>query len=231
MPSYFNIYYDPKTRYKTNYDENFVELLIKRFNLEPGKLLDIGCGNQTTMKLFEKKGFDVYGADLIEPENKNKFNIKCSNFESEEIQFDNNKFDIVFSKSVIEHLKNPNNIIKEALRVLKPGGKIILLTPSWLHTYWGPFYIDHTHVSPFTVSSLKNILLLNNFKVNSVDVFYQFPYVWKFSFLKYVCKFIALLPIPYFPVHHTEKKYNDILNIVIRFSNEPMLLADATKKN
>ena len=112
------------------------------------------------MKLFEKKGFDVYGADLIEPENKNKFNIKCSNFESEEIQFDNNKFDIVFSKSVIEHLKNPNNIIKEALRVLKPGGKIILLTPSWLHTYWGPFYIDHTHVSPFTVSSLKNILQL-----------------------------------------------------------------------
>ena len=31
-----------------------------------------------------------------------------------------------------------------------------MLTPSWRHTYWGPFFIDSTHVTPFTEASLHD---------------------------------------------------------------------------
>jgi len=231
MVNYLDVTYNKKLRFKTNYDTSFVEHLIKQFNLKPGKFLDIGCGTQNIMKLFKEKGFDVYGADIINPKEKSEFDIRCNNFETENLKFDTNEFDVVFCKSVVEHLRNPENIIKDAQRVLKPGGTIIVLTPSWLHTYWGPFYIDHTHVTPFMVSSLNKLLLLGDFDVYSTKEFYQFPIVWKLPFLKYICKFIALFPIPYFPVHYVQKKYNDTLNILIRFSNEPMILAHAKKKN
>ena len=233
MKNYLDIVYDKSRRYNSDYDEKFIDHLIKKFNLIPGKLLDIGCGTQKIMGIFDKKGFEVYGTDItqseMEKENK-QFVVKKSDFENEKLKFDENQFDVVFCKSVVEHLKNPKNILSEAFRVLKPGGKLIILTPSWRHSHWGPFYIDFSHVTPFTEASLRDILLITDFNETNIEIFYQFPLIWKFPFLKFFCKLIALFPIPYFPLHFSEKKYKDEINIVIRFSNEPMLLGHATKK-
>ena len=46
------------------------------------------------------------------------------------IPFDDASFDVCFSIEVIEHLNNPQNIINEAHRVLKPGGMLFLSTPN-----------------------------------------------------------------------------------------------------
>jgi len=233
MSKYLDIIYDSERRYYTDYDDLFVKYLIKKFNLSKGKLLDLGCGKQLTMSIFSKKGFEVFGADFSKNPDKSikeSFEIKISNFESENLEYDDNQFDIVLCKSVVEHLSNPSNILKEANRVLKPGGKLIILTPSWKHTGWGPFYIDFSHKTPFTLPSLRDLLLTTDFNFVGIELFYQLPFVWRFPLLKLLCKFIAIFPIPYFPFHLTKKKYNDKLNILIRFSNEPMLLGYATKK-
>ena len=234
MKNYLEIIYDKKRRTTSDYDEKFVDHLIQILQLKSGKFLDIGCGTKNTMRLFKKREFEVYGADILEFEGDKKsdqenFDIKYSNFENEKIKYDDNYFDIVFCKSVVEHIRNTKNIFNEAFRVLKPGGIAVILTPSWRHTYWGPFYIDPTHVTPFTESSLYDALKFANFERPFVEVFYQFPILWKYSFLKILCKFLSIFPIPYFPLHFKKKVYPDFLNTVIRFSNEPMLLAYAKK--
>lgn len=232
MKNYLDIAYDKNRRPVSDYDQKFVDNLIKSLDLKPGKLLDIGCGIKKTMNLFKNRNFEVFGADILKSnlnEENNHFEVKYSNFENEKIKYDDNYFDIVFSKSVVEHVRNSSNIFNEAFRVLKPGGVAIILTPSWRHTYWGPFYMDPTHVTPFTESSLFDAMKLANFEKPFVKVFYQFPIIWKFDFLKIFCKFLSIFPIPYFPMHFKKKIYPDNFNTLIRFSNEPMLLAYAKK--
>ena len=56
MPNYLDLIYDQKKRFNTNYDNQLVDYLIKKFSLKPGKFLDIGYGMQTMMKLFKEKG-------------------------------------------------------------------------------------------------------------------------------------------------------------------------------
>lgn len=46
------------------------------------------------------------------------------------LPFENNKFQCVFGLSVLEHLLNPCNHLKECYRVLKTDGTLILLTPN-----------------------------------------------------------------------------------------------------
>ena len=57
-------------------------------------------------------------------------------------------------------------------KILKNNGVLIVMTPSWYHHKFGPF-LDFPHVTPFTYHSLKDIGLLNEWKVINVDYFYN----------------------------------------------------------
>ena len=72
------------------------------------------------------------------------------------VPYSDNFFDIVFSKSFIEHFYYPEEIFKEAHRILKPSGILINLTPEWNYIYKS-FYDDYTHRTPFTKKSLEEI--------------------------------------------------------------------------
>ena len=68
----------------------------------------------------------------------------------------------IFSKSVIEHVENADNILSETYRVLKQNGIIIFLTPDW-GTQYKVFWDDYTHVKAWTRKALQNALLIHNF--------------------------------------------------------------------
>jgi SAM-dependent methyltransferase len=129
-----------------------------------------------------------------------------------ELPFEAEEFDFVFSKSVIEHLNDPHFFLKGVHDALKPGGKAVIMTPSWSHTYWGPFYIDHTHVSPYTKFSLKTVLEMSGFKNVKVVYFYQLPFLWKHPWLVPFAQLFAKLPIPYSPYNDVPWKTSNWLN-------------------
>lgn len=56
-----------------------------------------------------------------------------------------NKFDIVYSKNFLEHVRNPGFILEEMKRVCKPGGKVIIITDN--ASFW-EFHLLGTHVRP-----------------------------------------------------------------------------------
>lgn len=220
--NYINVTYSSE---KTSYPEKFCKHIFKGFESD-SKILDIGCGNgDFTLELLNM-GFDAYGIDLADCNVLKDKHIKVD-LQKDKYPFPDNHFDVVFSKSVIEHLREPDYLIDEAYRVLKPGGVFICLTPSWKHSYKEQFYIDHTHCTPFTRYSLETLCKLSNFTADC-NYFYQLPLLWRFPFLNVLRVLLCFLNLPYRPF--SKAIWSEYINKLIRFSTEAMLLCVCVKE-
>lgn len=94
-------------------------------------VLDIGCGSGFSIEKIVPESFNVYGIDineeLIAYAKKTRPNYHFQTGDAENLPFEDKFFDAVFYLDVIEHLKNPALSLKEAYRVLKPEGMVIIL--------------------------------------------------------------------------------------------------------
>jgi SAM-dependent methyltransferase len=213
---------------KTDYPTKFCKQIIKEFNIPTNsKILDIGCGDGAFAKAFEELGMEVYGLDISEAaRDRLGDSLSICNLLEKPYPQEDASFDFVFSKSVVEHLREPDILIDEAYRLLKPGGMFICMTPSWKHSYKEAFYIDHTHVTPFTRHSLNTACELSGFQ-SKCDYFYQLPLMWKYPILNIGRIALNLLHLPYRPFSRI--KWPNNVNKAIRFSKEAMLLCKAKK--
>ncbi len=102
------------------------------------KILDIGCGHGLNMKSIYKVTKHTYGLDSdSEALEKNTIIQNKKVGTAENLPFLDNFFDIVVLEWVLEHLENPQEVFDEIYRVLKPGGKVIFLTPNvWNYNVW-----------------------------------------------------------------------------------------------
>jgi SAM-dependent methyltransferase len=214
----------------SDYPSRLGRYLTKAFftpqHMSPG-ILDIGCGDGEFLNVFSGLGYSPTGADISPIESQHK--IHKVDLETDKLPIQDDTINFIFSKSVIEHMDNPLNLMSEAHRVLAPGGKGVIMTPSWEHNYWGPFYIDHTHITPFTRYSLGEALKMAGFEDVRVEYFYQLPFVWNNSLLSIIPKIISMLPIPFRPFK--KSRLPNKINKLIRFSNEVMLVAYVRKQN
>ena len=231
MSDYLKTYYTNEMRPVTDYPFRLAEHISQKYlDSSHKKLLDLGCGRGDQLRAFAALGYDVLGADNADSARDfcAPHSVEILNILETGLSLKEGSVDVVFSKSVIEHLDKPEKMLKEAKRVLRPGGKLIVMCPSWVHMGWGPFYQDHTHVTPFTKPSLRDILKLEGFHGVDVKHFRQLPVTWKYPFTENFFRIIRRLPIPYSP--QNEVSYHVGLNKVVRFSKEVMLLAIAEKK-
>ena len=218
--SYLSVMYDEQEKPVTTYPVKLAKYLLDKYGIERySSLLDAGCGRGDMAVAFYLFDMDVYGIDIISNELHKEISIQQVDFDVDIFPYQDNSFDVIFSKSVIEHLKNPEHYLSECLRVLRPGGQFILLTPDWLtqHTI---FYNDPTHCHPYTVEGVSNSMKMAGFASVKAEKFYQVPIVWKHPIVKVVCRLLQLL----IPVHW------GIKNHFIRFSIEHMVLGTGTKR-
>lgn len=186
MPDYIDVIYDEKVRPHTEYPLQLCRYLFNRFKMNRGyKLLDVGCGRGDFLKGFKNLELDVYGLDNEKSHSRmlKDIEVRYANIESEPFPFDNQMFDVVFSKSLIEHLFNPKNFMRECERVLKPAGRVIIMTPDWI-SQMKIFFDDYTHRQPYTVTAVRDILNIFGFKEVTSEVFYQLPILWRYPLLK-----------------------------------------------
>lgn len=196
--------------------------------LEGKKILDIGSGKGNHLVGFSRLGIEAYGIDKRDECTSvlKNFTIKECNIENEQFPYDDNFFDFVYSKSVLEHVVNTDNFLSESLRVLKPGGIAVFMTPDW-RSQCKFFWDDYTHVKPFTRKSLQDALVMNGFDKINCSYFLQLPIVWKFPLMRYVTMIISLLPDSLKWKDKEEKNFRRL----IRFSKEKMLLAVGSKSD
>lgn len=144
-------------------------LLSPSIKIEPlASVLDIGCHDGyylSTLKARKKVGIDLeivgkaHGIDFIIADG-------CS------LPIENRTFDIVFALDVIEHVLDDRHFAESILRVVAPGGRLIVTTPSlnirlyppfltkWISRKWG-----HTLRLGYTASQLEGLFKCQDFEL------------------------------------------------------------------
>lgn len=196
--SYLDVVYSEERRPYTDYPSKLCKYLFDRYKMKEGdKLLDVGFGRGEFTKGFSELGLRTKGVDRIAMEEE--------------------KYDIVFCKSVIEHVEEPHLFMKDIYRVLKPGGKVITMTPDW-KSQMRIFYDDYTHVQPYTCTGLEDLLSIAGFYRVKAELFYQLPILWKHPWVKIFSKTLQVFPV---------KKVTK--SSFYRWSRELMILASGVK--
>jgi SAM-dependent methyltransferase len=99
------------------------------------KLLEIGCGNGADAVLFAQAGARYTGVDLTEAAvDATRTHFQAMDLEgafqlenAEHLSFPDESFDFIYSHGVLHHTPHPEDAFRELHRVLKPGGKAVLM--------------------------------------------------------------------------------------------------------
>lgn len=127
------LYYSRQEKFN---DEN-KDLWFKLLKVKDGmKILEVGCGGGHFTNMIKKyyPSCEVYGIDLDnnhikfakKESKKQNIEVNYQVADIKELPFNDNSFDLVFSHTVVEHLPF-DDFIKEQKRVLKTGGKLVIM--------------------------------------------------------------------------------------------------------
>ena len=230
MSLYYNTTY-PKDE-NNKYPEKYVKYMYERFFKKGGRILDAGCANGkflAELRRIDPFSFRCHGIDLREEElaDENIYFKQCD-LSKDKLPYQDNFFDYVYTKSVISMFLDTSFFFREVHRVLKPGGKFVVLIPDWKSNYkW--YWDDGTYVKAFTRKGLRELLTINGFTNEDCEYFYQLPFVWKHPKSVWINKIVAAVVPDRFKFKSREQR-NTKDRKLIRFSKEKMLLAYGEKK-
>jgi SAM-dependent methyltransferase len=132
----YSDYKSPEDHFAHRELSHFVSL----FQLQNRKCLEVGCGRG----LFQDLVPDYTGVDIsmtVAPLMHKPF-VAC---DASQLPFENGSFDALWSVTVLEHVTDPETVLEEMRRVLKPGG-LLFLKPAWHCRHW---VCDGIPVRPF----------------------------------------------------------------------------------
>jgi SAM-dependent methyltransferase len=129
---------------------SILKQIKKTLPLLGGKLLDIGCGHKPYKSIFLSEGSKVteyLGMDMCD--NRSYDNKPEICWDGKIIPLPENSVDCAIATEVLEHCPDPDGLLAEAYRVLKPGGIFLVTVPFFWMLHEVPY--DEYRYTPFAL--------------------------------------------------------------------------------
>jgi ubiquinone/menaquinone biosynthesis C-methylase UbiE len=110
--------------------------------LVQGDLLDLGAGNQPYASWYQTRIDRAVAVDFNAAVG---LQARCA---GEALPFANHSFDVVLATEVLEHIPRPELAVAEMVRVLRPGGSVLITTPFIYPVHEAPYdFWRFTHLT------------------------------------------------------------------------------------
>ncbi|MBS3158444.1 class I SAM-dependent methyltransferase [Candidatus Woesearchaeota archaeon] len=148
-------------------------------------ILDVGCSKGFIARSLQNSKYRFYGIEIdkddIMSAKKYYKEIRSINLDNEKPAYKEGFFDIIILADIIEHLKDPDSIIRHFKKFLKKDGIMIISVPNVANAYvrlkllFGMFeyeekgIMDKTHLRFFTLNSIKRLCKESGLRAISLE--------------------------------------------------------------
>lgn len=186
--------------------KNRLKKIVSYSKIKNGKILDIGSATGIFLKISKDQGWSAYGVEVSKfacqfARKKFKLNVFCGQLN--DAKYKSDFFDVITGWDLIEHVEQPDELIKESKRILRNGGVIALQTTmvdSLLFKVadlvyqisFGKIYklveiaYPIHHSNHFSRKTIKKLLLNNGLqivKIDNVEMYYEETSLPKWSLI------------------------------------------------
>jgi len=144
---------------------------------KPGRMLDIGCGTGECLAKWNARGWETHGVEISEAAaclgQQQGLDVFAGTLH--EAKFPDEHFDYVRMNHSLEHIDNPNEVLDEIHRIIKPTGKLFIGVPNidglyskLFKRYWW-YLCAPVHPFNYSIGTLTQMLQKHKFKVKRVQ--------------------------------------------------------------
>lgn len=181
---FYDAYWEQKEEGKVRVDMRRLGLLAERVDADE-RVLQVDGGPGWLAQLVADRGAHVIMTDLsnvaVARARARGIDARQCEIDAGPLPFSDGEFDVVISDSQLEHRFDPEHALDEMVRVLRPGGRLLLLLPNtahWRVRWWilrGRFpYVPNTptdwlHLRFFTLPDVTELLAARGLVVTGTD--------------------------------------------------------------
>ena len=136
----------------------------------PDPVLEVGCGGGALLARVAARGFRAVGIDSnltgLSLARRTEASIRVVAASAADLPFRDGVFAAVVAQHVIEHFEAPHEIVREWIRVMRPGGQLVVVTPNRFYPDPESFF-DPTHRHIYSTQDLISLMQSQHLQVES----------------------------------------------------------------
>ncbi len=149
-------------------------------NVKPNwgeRLLDVGAGSGIFLSKMRSLGWQVAGVEFDPAAAKfavDNYNLEMHVGDLESTTVGHNSVDVITLNHVLEHVDDPKKLFLRCYEILRPGGRIVVLTPNseslghkMFHKNWRGLEVPR-HLNIFSVTNIEHLVYRTEFKVEKL---------------------------------------------------------------